>query len=182
MKPKTNKKEIFPVILEPLSLNHKTARLEAVTESMSELSAIFSWCCEGYTPNSNLARIEDCIWYRQSGCEYYFAIVEADTRNFVGEIAIDEIYDVEQSGNIMYWVRSDYKGRGYAPLAVLELARFGFRELPLVELKIKVATDNQPSIRVAEKVGAKFEMLIPDYEQSNGQISDIYCYSIGEKK
>jgi RimJ/RimL family protein N-acetyltransferase len=44
-----------------------------------------------------------------------------------------------------------------ATAVTLLLAKWGFKELKLNRIEIVVATDNQRSLRVAEKVGAKCE-------------------------
>jgi RimJ/RimL family protein N-acetyltransferase len=65
-----------------------------------------------------------------------------------------------------------------ATSAALLLARFGFNSLKLNRLEIVVATDNRPSQRVAEKVGAKLEGILRKRLIVRKKVYDAYMYSL----
>ncbi len=58
--------------------------------------------------------------------------------------------------------RTGQTGQGIATAAVRLIARFGFEDLGLLRLlELLIAADNLASRRVAEKVGATFEGVVP---------------------
>lgn len=65
-----------------------------------------------------------------------------------------------------------------APAALLLLAGFGFDELKLNRIEIVIATNNQPSQRVAEKVGATREGILRKRLIVRDRIYDAFMYSL----
>ena len=59
----------------------------------------------------------------------------------------------EDSASISYWVFRPFRGQGYASRAIDLLCAAAARVSALKRLEIRIATDNQPSLRVAEKAG-----------------------------
>lgn len=56
-----------------------------------------------------------------------------------------------------WWVWKGYWGLGYAPEAGRALAAFAAREMGLARIVAVIDPDNAASIRVAEKIGMRFE-------------------------
>ena len=70
-------------------------------------------------------------------------------------------------------------GQGIATAAVRLIARFGFEDLGLQRLELLVAADNLASRRVAEKVGARFEGVLPAGPHGQGELEHTsYCFSL----
>jgi ribosomal-protein-serine acetyltransferase len=68
---------------------------------------------------------------------------------------------------------------GIATVAVRLIARFGFEDLDLQRLELLIAVDNAASRRVAEKVGATFEGVLPAGLRGQGELqSDSYCFAL----
>src|SRR5438876_1019870 len=65
------------------------------------------------------------------------------------------------TANVGYWVRTSQTGQGIATAAVRLIAWFGFEDLGLLRLELLIAADNPASRRIAEKVGATFERVLP---------------------
>jgi [ribosomal protein S5]-alanine N-acetyltransferase len=57
------------------------------------------------------------------------------------------------TGEVGYWIGSQYKGHGYAKHATELLAGYAFDELGLQRLTAWVASENLPSVKTLEKVG-----------------------------
>jgi ribosomal-protein-serine acetyltransferase len=76
-------------------------------------------------------------------------------------------------------VRTRQTGQGIATAAVRLIARFGFEDLGLRRLELLVAVDNMASRRVAEKVGATFEGVLPAGPHDHGELENAsYSFSL----
>jgi RimJ/RimL family protein N-acetyltransferase len=93
----------------------------------------------------------------ESGREYPLGVFEAASGKVVGGTGVNHINKAYRTGNIGYWVRSRYTGKGIARFAACKSAVLGFEELGLTRLEIVVLTHNKASARVAEALGARFE-------------------------
>ncbi|MBN6054714.1 GNAT family N-acetyltransferase [Nonomuraea sp. RK-328] len=70
----------------------------------------------------------------------------------VGNVAVARV-DAHANGWVSYWTVREARGRGVAPAAVDELARWAFRERGLFRLELGHRVDNPASCRVATKAG-----------------------------
>jgi RimJ/RimL family protein N-acetyltransferase len=86
-----------------------------------------------------------------------FAVL-ADGR-VVGGAGINWIDRGDAVGDIGYWLRRDARGRGYTTRAVLLLARWAF-DLGCERLQIRADTENEASMRVAERAGFQREGVL----------------------
>ncbi len=116
------------------------------------------WCHAGYTQAESIAWIEKTQGFWQSGEAYEFAIFDL-ANGYVGGAGLNQFNRVHNLANLGYWVRQSRQRHGLATAAARALAKFGFETLRLTRLEIVAASENSPSRRVAEKVGAQFECL-----------------------
>lgn len=88
-----------------------------------------------------------------------WAVEEKATGGFVGAVGLwyPEGWPEIELG---YWVVRDMQGKGYAKEAARRSRDFAFGELGLNTLVSYIHTDNLPSIRLAEKLGAAEEETI----------------------
>ena len=70
--------------------------------------------------------------------------------------------------NLVYWVRTSQTRKGIATRATRLLARFGCEVLELDRIEIVVAVGNEPSLRVAQKAGARREGVLRNRLHING--------------
>lgn len=85
----------------------------------------------------------------------------------VGQISIGAIaYGAMRTGVVGYWVSRDYAGHGIAPTALAMLADWAFADPTgprLHRLEIAILPENERSLAVVRKVGARHEGLRPNY-------------------
>ena len=84
----------------------------------------------------------------------YFAAVRQDTGEFIGQMGLvwsdfDELCALE----IVYMLKREYWGMGYATEGAAALAQYAFTEIGLNKVYCVTRPDNQQSIRVAERIG-----------------------------
>ena len=114
----------------------------------------------------------------KKGISYDFAIFDAKDEIYLGGCGINGIEHVYKNANLGYWVRTNRTGRGVATAVTLLLARWAFKELKLNRVEIVVATDNQRSLRVAEKVGAKREGILRNRLTIRDKVHDAVMHSL----
>jgi RimJ/RimL family protein N-acetyltransferase len=84
------------------------------------------------------------------------ALVLKDNGEVVGISGLQPL-DIPGEIELGWWVWKDYWGRGYATEAAREVIRFGFETAGLRRLVAVIDPPNIASIRVAEKLGLRFE-------------------------
>lgn len=103
-----------------------------------------------------------------------------DWKEFVGEAGMHLSGDRLRSADLYYSLMPDFWNQGYATEVVKRMILFGFKELKLHRIQAGVATGNERSIRVLEKVGMTREGLRRKILPIRGEWKDNYCYAIVE--
>ncbi|MEX0676461.1 MAG: GNAT family protein [Pirellulales bacterium] len=142
------------ILLRAFRLADAEAIYEAVVESKRELAAWLPWCHEKYTLADTIEFLKGRAHAFQKDGEHGFLIIERATGRFVGATGINQIDKAARRANLGYWLRTSATGRGYAATSTLMVARWAFETLELERIEIVVAVGNQPSQRVANRVGA----------------------------
>jgi len=132
----------------------------AVRESVPELLPWMAWS------HSDYERIETAEWVRSTqqawanDTEYSFVITDRVTGAFLGTCGLNAVDRLNRWANLGYWVRTGCTRRRIATRAATLLAGCGFRDLRLDRIEIMVATPNEPSQRVAAKIGTTREGVL----------------------
>jgi len=80
--------------------------------------------------------------------------------------------------NLGYWVRTPQSSKGVGAAAARLAARFAFEELGLNRLEFIIPAGNRASIRIAEKLGVRFEGILRKRLVLRGKPSDALSYSL----
>ncbi|MFC7484721.1 GNAT family N-acetyltransferase [Luedemannella flava] len=95
----------------------------------------------------------------------------AATGALVGDVVLFWHSRLHESGEIGYVLRHDVTGRGYATEAVTELLRLGFAELGLHRIIARLDERNEPSARLARRLGMREEARLVHNEFFKGEWS-----------
>jgi RimJ/RimL family protein N-acetyltransferase len=89
----------------------------------------------------------------------YWAVEEMKTGEFVGCVGLwfPEGWPELELG---YWLMRDMQGKGYATEAAVKAREYAFEVLQADTLVSYIHPDNEPSKRVAERLGARYENTI----------------------
>lgn len=89
----------------------------------------------------------------------YWAVEEKETGKFVGSVGLwrSEGWPELELG---YWLMPEMQGRGYATEAAAASRDYAFEVLGAQTLVSYIHPENEPSKRVAERLGAKYEKII----------------------
>ncbi len=115
--------------------------------------------------------------YRQSkrlskaGSAFMFAIEVDD--HLVGQITLGNvIWGSLREAYIGYWIDQTYANRGIMTTSVALLTQYALSEGGLHRIEVSIRPENQPSIRVVEKLGFINEGLRPRFLHIDGDWRD----------
>ncbi|MBX3196497.1 MAG: GNAT family N-acetyltransferase [Microbacteriaceae bacterium] len=98
---------------------------------------------------------------------------------FGGQLNVSSIaYGSLSSASIGYWVAERFAGRGVTPAAVALATDHCFFTLGLHRMEICIRPENEPSLRVVEKLGFRYEGLRRRYIHINGDWRDHFCFGL----
>ena len=166
------------ITLRPFEFGEENALHTAVRESLPELEPWMSWANEKYSSETarNFITLTRSHW--SSGAMYAFAIADAQSGEFLGGCGLSHIHSVYSFCNLGYWVRTSRHGEGIAGRAAKLAARFAFEKVNLIRAEIVIAVGNEPSKRVAEKIGAHDEGILLNRMVVGKEIYDAYMFSL----
>lgn len=166
------------IAIEKINLERFSDSYEAVIESSKE------WFSAGMIPKPDLSRDEFeqitkvYIAFWEQDNSYLFYVLDGETDQIVGVAFLNQINRTHQLGNLGYMVRTSRTGEGIATEAARLVAQFGFEELGLQRIEIVVHPENAPSLKVAEKLGAKREGLLRNRLLLHDVPSFAYMHSL----
>lgn len=106
------------------------------------------------------------------------AAVDAPAR-IVGQLVVSSVTrGAAQNASIGYWIDQRVAGRSLMPSAVAMATDFLFTRAGLHRVEINVVPDNQPSHRVVEKLGFRFEGVRQRYLHINGAWADHDAFAL----
>jgi ribosomal-protein-serine acetyltransferase len=95
-----------------------------------------------------------------------------------GTIGFNSIDAANRSGEIGYWLRADFQGRGIVTAACRALARHAFDSLGLNCVRLAAATDNAKSRAVPERLGFHLDGVLREQEWVDGRFVDHAVYTL----
>ena len=164
--------------LRPLVMEDASELTDAVQKSIPDLMPWMSWCHAGYNQQDALRWLNTLPSGWAKGTDYSFVITDITDGQILGGCGLSFVNQLFRFGNLGYWVRSDRRGAGIASRAVYLLTRFAFEKVGLVRVEIVVAVDNRPSLRVAEKIGARWEGVLRNRLIVRDSIYDAVMHSL----
>ena len=104
--------------------------------------------------------------------------VTFDSR-LVGQVTVmNVVRGAFHSGAVGYWVSSEVAGLGVIPTAVALLVDHCFGPVGLHRLEVNIRPDNEPSLRVVEKLGFRREALHERYLYIDGAWRDHISFAL----
>jgi ribosomal-protein-serine acetyltransferase len=163
------------VILQKYSLGDASQLFAAISDSTERVYPWLPWCHPNYTLAETEAWLKTRPQCWHDGKEYGFSIRDRQG-TIVGGCGIG-IRSASWFGNLGYWLRTGYTGKGYATEATKLLAQFGTQQLQLQRLEIVVSVHNLPSQQVAARAGAYREGISRNRLLIHDKFHDAVIYS-----
>jgi RimJ/RimL family protein N-acetyltransferase len=114
----------------------------------------------------------------KDGSRAGFAIVDESDNAFLGMAALVQLSRDMAEGELGYIVAPAARGRGVAGRAIKLLAEWAFSEVGLERLEAWIDVANEPSKRVAERVGFTFEGIRRSVHFKDDLRADMAVYSL----
>jgi RimJ/RimL family protein N-acetyltransferase len=168
--------QVRPFQVRPFAAGDAPALHAAVRASMASLSYWFPWCRADYAMADAEARVAACIAAWRDESEYPFGIFDGGA--LLGCTGLNRLERAAGCANLGYWVGEAHRGRGVATAAAAQVAAFGFRELGLARIEIRVLPGNGASLRVARKLGAVREAVLPAALEFQGRRAGAVLFSL----
>ena len=163
------------VALQKYTLEDVSELYEAISVSVERVYSWLPWC----HPNYTIAETEEWLKTRpqrwQEGKEYGFSIRDRKG-TIVGGCGIG-VGDRPWCGNLGYWLRTGFTGKGYATSATKLVAEFGIQNLQLKRIEIVASVENVPSQKVAERANAYREGVSRNRLLIHRKFHDAVVYS-----
>jgi RimJ/RimL family protein N-acetyltransferase len=93
----------------------------------------------------------------------------AATGQLVGDVILFWHSRIHAGGEVGYVVNPDFSGHGYATEAAAGMLRLGFEELGLRRIVARIDERNEPSARVAQRLGMRLEARLIENELFKGE-------------
>ncbi|MCU1425836.1 MAG: Ribosomal-protein-alanine N-acetyltransferase [Microbacteriaceae bacterium] len=87
-------------------------------------------------------------------------------------------YGSVSMATIGYWVSERFAGKGLTPTAVALATDHCFFTVGLHRMEICIRPENEPSLRVVEKLGFRYEGLRRRFIHINGDWRDHFCFAL----
>ena len=98
--------------------------------------------------------------------------------SLIGCIDLHEIDWLNGNARIGYWLDKDYTGHGIMTRAVHLLVEYAFEALDLHRIEIHVATENQRSRRIPERLDFTMEGVLRQVQRLRGAYYDHALYAL----
>lgn len=96
----------------------------------------------------------------------------------VGRIKISDLAPPSDTGSLGYWLFESARGKGLLTRCAQVLIEHAFQRSHISRIEIAMATVNEPSRRVAEKLGGNFHGVKRNHLNRRGQRWDMAFYYV----
>jgi RimJ/RimL family protein N-acetyltransferase len=114
----------------------------------------------------------------REGRSVAFAIAEPDTGEFRGEVLLHTFEWEHARAAIGIWVARAVRGQGMGTCALRLICHYAFDELNLRRVEMTTFPDNEPLVRMAERVGFVGEGVLRSYTFERGRRRDLLMLSL----
>ncbi|XOQ48934.1 MAG: hypothetical protein ACFWUM_08520 [Eubacteriales bacterium] len=112
---------------------------------------------------------------------YSWAIARKEDNRMIGCIGITNVSDIDESGEVGYWLGKSWWGRGIMTEALKAVIRFVFEQCEFNRLEACHSVNNPASGCVMQKAGMTFEGIAREKCKSNAGFQDCRVYAILKK-
>lgn len=161
---------------------HAPAVHGAMCESWAALAQWIPWAQTRPEPpplGEIVASLEEKRAEYEAGTAFHFNAFLRDGGAFVGRPLLIRLDWEVPKGEVGYWMRSAYEGRGLMTEAVAAVTAFALDTLGMARVEIRCDPRNGRSAAIARRLGYLLEgVLRNDYREPDGSFSDTAVYSL----
>jgi RimJ/RimL family protein N-acetyltransferase len=129
-------------------------------------------------------RIREGPWLRttldEPGQAVVLGVAVAAIGELVGEVMLLWVSETDRCGEVGYVLDPRHGGHGYATEAVAALLRLGFEDLGLHRVIARIDARNEPSFRLARRLGMREEGRFVESVWKHDEWADLVTFAILE--
>lgn len=99
-------------------------------------------------------------------------------RQIVGSIGFVRIVKAQECGEIGYWLHRDFQGKGIMTKSCQALVNYGFQQLELQRIEIRILVGNQRSMSVPLRAGFQYEGTLRAGAKLRERFYDVKLFSV----
>lgn len=158
--------------------NEGEAFYNLVAENTHRIHDYFPQTLEAVSDKENgegFVRQKIADWLLQT--EYAFGVWEHKNAKLVGFVRIFNINWGVPSGELAFFIDKDFEGKGIMTEVLQAVIRFTFEQLNIEKLRLRTATDNYATQRLARKCGFRREGdLRSEFRRPSGELIDVMLF------
>ncbi|MDQ2720678.1 MAG: GNAT family N-acetyltransferase [Bacteroidota bacterium] len=147
-----------------------------IDTNRKHLSEFLPWVDNMKTEDSFKQYLKNCETLYKEKKEVSFIIIIND--NPVGRIGLHHLNQQNKIGSIGYWIDKNAEGKGIITKSCLKLIDYGFQDINLNRIEIKVSIKNFKSQAIPIKLNFKKEGVLRQAEFVNNEFIDLFLYSM----
>ena len=146
---------------------------EAVQSSLDTLALWMPWATPDYSVDSARQWMNEA---RAAGRHSF--LIRDPEGTVVGTCGLPRADVPNRCTELGYWIGKNHTGRGYATRAGRLVIGHALDDLEFHRVEIIVSVQNQPSQRVAERLGARLEATLTERLDVRGSWHDAFLYAV----
>lgn len=108
-----------------------------------------------------------------------FLLIEKASGRAIGRCGYHTWYTLHSRAEVGYGMHSDeHKGKGYMTEALSAIVKLGFEEMQLNRIEAFIAPHNEPSVRMAKRLGFTEEGTLRQHYYKNNLYESSTCFSL----
>ena len=170
-------------VLQRFTRRDATTLDDAIRASLPDLNQWLPWARMDYTSGDTTAFIRESVqaWKEDRAWDYSIR-KRNDPSRHIGNISIWTTSKLGKIAEMGYWVRSDEASKGVCTEAVDRLLEETFDALGYHKVVLRIALGNDPSDRVAEKLGFTREGVLREELLIRGNWVDHSLWSLLDRE
>lgn len=160
----------------PVTAGHAIALASLVESNIEHLHTYLPNVAELASVTAAEAHLQGALERARKGEVYEWHLFTEGT--LCGAIRVKDIDHHDRKAKIGYFIGSQFQGKGIVTSSVRAVLSHCFESLGLNRVELRCAAGNEPSMRVAERLGFSHEGLLRQDELLNGVFVDQHVYSL----
>ncbi len=174
MKPYLNINEQLK--LQQPDLVYSADLFELVNQNREYLQKWLPWVASTKRVEDSQEFLKNAIRFSKGGQQLHTLIIYEN--ELVGLVGFNTIRKAHQKAEIGYWISEDMQGKGIVTKSVHRLVHYGFHQMNLNRMIIRVNTANIASQNVAKRLNFKYEGTLRQSLKVNNEFTDMQIYGL----
>ena len=152
---------------------------EVIKRNKQNLSSWISWVAAIQSLND----VKKLLWEQQlfnkGGQAFTFYVLQQDL--IVGSVAFTKIHKRDRIGELGYWMAQSAQGKGLTTHSCNRIIEYGFQNLNLNRIEIRVPSTNHKSLAVAKRLDFHWEGKLREAIFLNDRFHDLEVFGLVKK-